>query len=308
MKKVLSLILALALCLSFGACSGETEQPEVNKPATTPPPAIGTPVEMAEQVLYDAGGIVITATRLAFDKKSEDICAKFFYEVANNTDSDIQVSQLTFDVNGLSTHTPARVDVYPKGKTVEDAVTINQNCAQWNDIRVMKEIAFSLKIEACHENPDVKDSYLVDEVLVANTGRLTATTKYAETYPDHRQAKDTDGAVLFQNEQIALIFTEVYTTTAPSLKNLNATMYCQNTYEFPVHMEFTVQKINGKAISPQNNLVKFPLQSEGFRNWFEGNIDADKIDSMEFTYRVTNALTGEVLLESNTPRILTFRS
>lgn len=304
MKQILALFLTLALCLSFGACSGETEKPQNTKPATTPPPAIGTAVDMDEQVMYDQNGIVITAKRLQFGGLSPDYCAKFHYEVTNNTDSAVQISQLTFDVNGLSTHTPARVDVYPAGKTTADAVIINQNCAEWNDLRVMKEVAFSLKIEACHENPDVKDSYLVDEVLVENTGRLTATTKYAEKYPDHQQAKDTDGAVLFQNEQLALIFTDVHTTTSPSLKNLDALFYCRNAYDFPVYIDFTALGINGKEMAPQSNRVKFPGQSEGFRNWFEGNIDADQIDSMAFTYTVTNALTGEVLLETTTPRVL----
>jgi len=321
MKKILAIVLMMSLCFTLSACGNEgengTETAQKNNKTPVAELKIGTPVEMDEQVIYDDKEIIIKAKKLEFDETSNDYCAYYYYEVTNNSKTDIFIEHLTFDVNGLSLHTPYKEEVVKSGETVENNIILNQNCCEWNDIKVIKELSFDLKIQTCHqksanyENPDDPyglDNYEIDGVLAEKTGDLVAKTKYADKYANYEQKINTNGTVLFEDENMTLVFNDIFTEDfSEDEKNLLAYIYCKNDYDFPIEVKYTANKINGEEISNESNSFTFPFKSEGFRFWWESKINYETIESMDFVYTVKNGITGEVILETETPVTLTFK-
>ena len=317
MKKIMALFLILSLSLTLSACGEKgNKNTQTGGKESVAQLKIGTPVDMDEQIIYDKNDIIIKAKKLEFAEDSNDYCAYYYYEVTNNSKTAIFIEHLTFDVNGLSLHTPYKEEVVKSGETVENNITLNQNCCEWNDIKVIKELSFDLKIQACHEkSADYEDpddpyglyNYEKDNVIAERTGDLVAKTKYADKYADYQQKVDRNGTALFEKDNTTLVFNKVF--TEPGIddeKNLRAFVYFKNDYDFPIKVSYTAKKINSQEIPNESNVFELPFKSEGFRHWWESDIDYEKIESMDFVYTVTNADSGEVLTESETLVTLTF--
>ena len=140
MKKIIALLLALCLLLTFTACDGKKENKETKPDGGEPSvPAQTTPAETTESVLdidnrYEddskyEGGVTIPETVL-YDAKDIKIVATrvdvswdepvIIVEVENNSDKDINVSVGNLIINGVSTYGDLTVDVSAGKKAVAE--------------------------------------------------------------------------------------------------------------------------------------------------------------------------------------------
>lgn len=140
MKKIIALLLALCLLLTFTACDGKKENKETKPDGGEPSvPAQTTPAETTESVLdidnrYEddskyEGGVTIPETVL-YDAKDIKIVATrvdvswdepvVIVEVENNSDKDINVSVGNLIINGVSTYGDLTVDVSAGKKAVAE--------------------------------------------------------------------------------------------------------------------------------------------------------------------------------------------
>lgn len=245
MKKVLCLIMALMLVLSFAACSNDAASDEKDaKKATgevkTKNEVVKDPesVNIEEQVIYDEGDITITAKGLNFDEYWGPEVELF---IENNTDLDISVGAKNISVNGLVVGGSFYSDV-PAGKKANEALSIYEEDLELSEIELIKEIEFVLSAtdsdyeEVFESDPIVietnaDDSYVqkiddkgvvaVDEDGIKVVVQELAEDDFGDPYVVVYIENNTDGELTFstENESVNGYAMDVFLyTTVPSGK------------------------------------------------------------------------------------------
>ena len=240
-------------------------------------------VTIAEQVIYDDNGIVITAKKLDCYDPSGTVLLTL--ETKNASSSDVQISSHYFDVNGLCLGGSVLSYSCAAGETKETELKLSSTALELSGIEVIKDMALSLRIENVHtETTGDGDHTVVDSVLEEKTEELTIKTDHPS---DHVQPVNKEGTVLIDTDDIYLVLCsfEVQMDGSAIFK-----AYCENKLDQPIRTTIDIKTINGIAyddydkISMQENSEGF----DGFWIWsdFLKNNDIQRIESVEFTYEV----------------------
>lgn len=249
------------------------------------------PVEMTEQVIYDANGIVITAKALDFsDPNGAVLCL----ETKNSTASDMKFTSHYFDINGLCLGGSVLSDTCPAGETKETRLTLPNSGLDLSDIEIIQSIEMALKLENVHTESSPDGDYTVtDSVLAETTEALTIKTQCPA---DYVQAINKEGTVLIDTDDIYLVLCgfEVDDQGQGVL-----TAYCENRLGEPIRATINIKTINGIAYDDFDK-INMQENSEGFDRftiWPSTlkDMGITHIESVELTHEV---FSGESFVDS----------
>ncbi len=145
-----------------------------------------TEVTISEQVLYDEGGLKITATSLEME---EFLGPEIKVLIENNTDQDITVQTREVSINDLMMEPTFSSDV-AAGKKANDSISFFKNELERNAIDKIAKIELRLNIFA----EDFDTIAETDPILIYTTAK----DNYVQTYDD-------SGKVLYEKNGIRII-------------------------------------------------------------------------------------------------------
>lgn len=240
-------------------------------------------VSIAEQVIYDDKGVVITAKKL--DCYDPNGAVRLWLETKNNTTSDVKITSHYFDINGLCLGGSVLNYSCAAGETKETELKINASTLELSSIEIIQQMEFALKINNVHTETSPDGSYTVEDgVLVERTEPLTIKT---DCPSDYVQPVNKEGTVLINTDDIYLVVCgfEIDMSGDAIFK-----AYCENKLDAPIRTTINIKTINGIAY---DDFEKLAMQenSEGFAGFWLWNDFLEKnniqrIESVELTHEV----------------------
>ena len=242
MKKRMIALLCALLSLVLVACTpspdpGNDKTPANNSAATGSPDttapanvAPSTEVTISEQVIYDAGGIRVTAVSLVKDPIWGPSVKVL---VENNSDKNITVQARNSSVNGLMAEAMFSCDV-AAGKKANDSITFLASALETANITVLKDIAFSLSI---------LDADTWDQIAVSPVITLTTSADPAYEQPLH-----TDGFVAYEDGGIKIVIQKL--NSADSFWGSDVYVYAENNTASNITIQSKDVSINGFMVEP----------------------------------------------------------
>ena len=191
MKRILSILLALALMLSLTACLSDSElqAPSSVTPGSTQPTQNAPAAEatITETVLVDESGIKITAKDLDADGL---FGPELKLLIENNSGKDLTVQSRSVSVNGYMVETMLSADVV-NGKKANDSLTFLQSDLEACGIETIADMEFSFHIFTTSD----WETYL-------DTPMIQLKTSAAETY---QYTFDDSGDVAYEGNGLKIV-------------------------------------------------------------------------------------------------------
>lgn len=272
--------------------SGETTAPssdagttEITAESTAESTTESTTAETAtigEQVLYDAGGITVTATGLEDGLFGTELTLL----IENNSSQNITVQAENANVNGYMVSTLMSADV-AAGKKANDSLTFETSGLKEAGIETIATIEFRLNIF---------DSDTWDDIVL--TDPVTINTSAADTYT---QTYDDSGTSLYENGGIRIIGKGL--STDDSFWGPGVILYIENNTEQDITVQVRDVSVNGFMVesSMSEHVVagkKALSDVQFFSSDLEDNGITD-ITDVEFSFIIFDSDTYETLYESD---------
>ena len=236
MKKQTIALFSILLSLALAACTittntGSDKTPGNNTAATNPADAaVSTKVSIQEQVIYDAGGIRITAVSLEQDSFWGPAVKVL---VENNSDKNITVQARNCSINGLMVEPMFSCDV-AAGKKANDSITFMSSDLETANITVIKDIEFFLHIF----DADSWDA-------IADSPVITLTTS---ADPSYEQVFNTKGFVAYEDGGIKIIVQKL--NSADSFWGSDVYIYAENNTSSNITIQSRDVSVNGFMVDP----------------------------------------------------------
>ena len=230
-KQALALLCAL-LSLAMIGCtispSTENDKSPIKNPLITDSPS--TDVTIEEQVIYDAGGIRITAVNLTKDPIWGPAVKVL---VENNSDKNITVQTRNSSINGLMVETMFSCDV-AAGKKANDSITFMSSELEAANITIVKDIEFYLHIFDSDSWDEIADSPVITLVTSAD--------------PSYKQPLNTDGFVAYAEGGIKIVVQKL--NSSDSFWGSEVYIYAENNTGSNITIQGRDVSINGFMVDP----------------------------------------------------------
>lgn len=236
MKKQTLAIICILLSLVLVACTFEVDTGNDKTPSNDsviPGSTSTTPskeVTIEEQVIYDAGGVRVTAVSLTHDSFWGPAVKVL---VENNSDKNITVQARNCSINGLMVEPMFSCDV-AAGKKANDTITFMESDLEEAKITLIKDIEFYLHIF---------DSDSWDEI--ANSPVIALTTS---ADPAYVQVFNTGGFVAYENNGVKIIVQKLNSTD--SFWGSDVYIYAENNTDSNITIQARDVSINGFMVDP----------------------------------------------------------
>lgn len=236
MKKQTLALICILLSLLLVACTSALDTSNDKTPANSPvspnstTPSPSKEVTIEEQVIYDAGGIRVTAVSLTNDSFLGPAVKVL---VENNSDKNITVQARNCSINGLMVEPMFSCDV-AASKKANDTIAFMSSELETANITVIKEMEFYLHIF---------DSDSWEEI--ANSPVITLTTSADSAYV---QTFNTDGFVAYENDGIKIVVQKL--NSSDSFWGSDVYIYAENNTGSNITIQGRDVSINGFMVDP----------------------------------------------------------
>lgn len=293
MRKISLLAMLLVVALILNACGGGSvsEGTEVNpdnssgQTLETPEPeeSPAASVDLAEQVLYDENGILISVRGLDLDSW---FGPEIKLAIENNSDIPIMIQTRNTSINGamMDFMFSSEIDV---GKKANDAITLMSSQLEAAGIETIKDIEFNFVIS---------DKNTWDTLFTSDM--ISLTTSGSEGYV---QEFDTSGFLAFDQNDIRIRVKKLDSTD--SFWGADVYLMIENDSDQNIIVQLRDTSINGymidPAFSPEINSGKVSFDEITF---FESDLEdngIEEIEEMEFKFHIFNSETWNDILTSD---------
>ena len=296
MKKGVCFILALSLLWSMSGCSSDAgeetknvtlntpvpEQESVQPKETTSPQEAGEET-VAEQVLLDEQGIIITAKSL---DKSGWFGPELKLLIENNSDKDLTVQVRSASVNGFMVETMMTADV-AQGKKANDSLVFSDNDIDNCGITTVGVMEFSFHIFTT----DGWETYLDSEQLRVETSAYETLT---DTY-------DATGIELYEGNGITIrskgLQTEG-TVFGPELF-----LYIENNSEKAITVQVRDTSVNGFMVDSLLSEEVLPgKKAVGGMTLMNSTLEENEITTitdMEFSFHIFESDGWDTIVDTD---------
>lgn len=236
MKKQILVLICILLSLALAACTSSLDMSSDKAPAsnpTSPDSTSSTPskeVTIQEQVIYDAGGIRVTAVSLTNDSLWSPAVKVL---VENNSDKNITVQARNCSVNGLMVEPMFSCDV-AAGKKANDTITFMSSNLEAANITIIKEIEFYLHIFDSDNWEEIDDSPII-----------TLTTSVDPAYV---QDFNTNGFVAYESDGVKIVVQKLNSTD--SFWGSDVYIYAENNTDSNITIQGRDVSINSFMVDP----------------------------------------------------------
>ena len=299
-KNKIVILIIILLSLSLYACGTKKEQnnqegkeqipsnPQKQEQGTTPAGdnATGknqgneTEVTISEQVLYDEGGLKITATSLAMN---EFLGPEIKVMIENNTTKDLTVQAREVSINDLMIEPTFSSDV-AVGKKANDSISFFKEDLERNGIDKIAKIELRLNIFTT----ETFDTIAVTEPIIINT---SAKDTYVQTYDD-------SGNVIYEKDGIRIVDKGLNTDAffGPEIR-----VYIENNTAKTVTVQVQNVSVNGFMVEPifSSDIAPGKKTNDGitFIDLEENGIE--KIEDVELSFMIFDTKTLDTMAESD---------
>ncbi len=297
MKKLLAILMTLALSISMLACDKEDNRADTNDKNAPQKNDILHGVTLEKTVLYDENDIKITVLGLTVDKNEPALQ----FEITNNQSKDIEVRLYFASVNNI-------MDQYYRAWSYSYSDAGKANTTKiWNfnlldnlekfdkfaDIEIIQSIQFDFRIDEAESGKNLFWSDLI-------TLTTSADPSYVQKYDDN-------GAVVYEDENLRIVYLGLRKAKYGYDEIL---FFCENksNHQWLIEVKEDTYRINGHdnisngfsfLVLPHHIAYDYDSIDEDVFTQF----DFDKLETIELVFEISTFGSSEYNHEYTTPTI-----
>lgn len=242
--------------------------------------SLSAEVSLQEQIVYEHGGIKITAKELTEDFSGP----KINFLVENSTDQEIVVQARESSINGYMLDPIMSIHVAP-GKKANDSMSFMIGDLEACGIEQIQTIEFNL-----HMFDDASGDTIVDTETITLS---TSLTSYEQTYDD-------SGEILFEENDIKIVYKGIVDDgISPKVM-----LYIENNSGQNITVQTRDESVNGFMISGvlSSHVTngKRALSGISFLDSYLEENDIVEIETVELKFHIFNTETSEVIKDTDT--------
>ncbi len=253
-----------------GAAGDQQKTQEDNsdkKQTTTNDAADTSEAAISEQVLYDEGGLKITATALDMEAF---LGPELKVLVENNTDKDLTIQTRDASINNLMVEPSFSCDV-AAGKKANDAITFFSEDLEKSSIDQIAQIELRLKIFTSADFDTIAET---DPIIIPTSAKDT----YVQNYDD-------SGDVLYDKNGIKIVNKGLAEDEffGPELR-----VYLENNTTQPITVQVRNVSVNGFMTDPvfSSDITPGKKAYDGISFFDMEENDIEKIEEVELSFHI----------------------